>query len=294
MGEIALFQVPAPNTYRRARLGRTVQHPGQVRGMPVPTTYHLLFIHTGEVFVTRGALAAAGHAPSRVPAGSAVLLRPQDLYHERTTGPVPSLQSWLAVVPDALSQEQLGLLDASPDLQPLSLALDRVQEAIIGAALYFDAAADEAVEGVLTPLITGALMLYVHEARLAGRLSTPDHQHPAVAAARDAIRRRLNEPLSLRDLAAAGHVTPEHLVRLFRRELDTTPARYLWAERIRAGIHLLERSALPIAEVAHQAGFQTPSHFSRAVLLATGLRPGQLRRRSHTAAATEDSVLPSS
>src|SRR5690349_10113117 len=123
------FTVPAPNTHRRARVGRVTQHPGQVRGMPLPTTYHVLFIHTGAVELTRGALAAV-----RTGAGSAVLLRPQDLSHQRRVVREPSRQTWVAVVPDALSAEQQALLDLTPDVQPLSAELDEVQRAIVETA----------------------------------------------------------------------------------------------------------------------------------------------------------------
>jgi AraC family transcriptional regulator of arabinose operon len=290
MEEWSEFQVPVPNTYRRARLGRVIQRQGQVRGMRVPTTYHLLFIHTGEAFLARGARAAV-----RIGPGSAVLLRPQDLSHQRTIGREPSRQTWVAVVPDALSEEQLALLDASPEVQPLSAELNAVRQTIVETAWRLDAPADEAVEAVLAPLIVGALMLYVHEARRAGLLERPAPLHPAVAAACEAIRRRLDERLALRELAAAGHVTPEHLIRLFRQELGTTPARYLWEQRVRAGIHLLEHSTVPIAEVAERTGFQTPSHFVRHVRAAVGLRPRDLRRvyRQRDAAAMTDSVLRS-
>ena len=68
-------------------------------------------------------------------------------------------------------------------------------------------------------------------------------------------------------------------MRLFRRELGTTPGRYLWAERLRAGVHLLEHTTLPVAEIAERAGFQTASHFGRHVRAVLGLRPGDVRRR---------------
>ena len=108
--------------------------------MRVPTTYHLLFVHTGEAFLTRGAQRARPAA--RIGAGSVVLLRPQDLSHERTVGRRPSRQTWVAVVPDALSAEQLALLDVSPEVLPQSAALRLVQRAIVDTAWGLDAHAD--------------------------------------------------------------------------------------------------------------------------------------------------------
>ena len=103
------------------------------------------------------------------------------------------------------------------------------------------------------------------------------------------LERRM--PIGLEYLAAAAHVSAEHLVRLFRRDLGLTPSRYLWQLRLRAGIHLLGHSTLPVAEIAHRSGFQTPSHFSRAIREATRLRPGELRRRSLASAASPGDTL---
>jgi AraC family transcriptional regulator of arabinose operon len=283
------FEVPAPNNYRRARVGHIIQRPGELRGMRVPLVYRLLYIHTGEAFLTRGP--QGSQPPVHIPAGNAVLLRPQDLSHSRTIGTSPSRQSWVAIVPDALTTEQLSWLDATPDAQPLTPEMDRLQTSIVEIAWRVDAIADAtAGEAVLSPLIVGAFMLYVQEARRAGRFRLAERLHPAVTAARETIRRHLDTHLELRDLAAATHVTPEHLVRLFRRELGITPARYLWSERVRAGIYLLERTRLPISEIAHRAGFQTPSHFSRLVRRAVGCSPGAIRERAAVAGA--DSVHP--
>ncbi|MBI3970766.1 MAG: helix-turn-helix domain-containing protein [Chloroflexi bacterium] len=64
-----------------------------------------------------------------------------------------------------------------------------------------------------------------------------------------------------------------------RRALGTTPARFLWDERVRHGVFLLEHTGLTVAEVADRAGFQSSFHFSRRVRAATGLPPRELRRR---------------
>jgi AraC family transcriptional regulator of arabinose operon len=284
--EIARHQVPAPDTYRSARLGRVVMQPGETRGMPLGTTYHVLCIHTGEAFVRIGA------APERhVPAGHAVLFRPQDISHRREIGREPSLQTWVAAVPDALTAGQMADLDAAPAVQPFSVATERLHSAILDVSISTRADQEPAAESALLPLVIGGLMLYVHEARVAGSLSSALPPHPAVEAAQEFARRHFDQPISLEDLAAAAHVSAEHLVRLFRRDLGLTPSRYLWQLRLRAGIHLLGHSTLPVAEIAHRSGFQTPSHFSRAIREATRLRPGELRRRSLASATSPGDAL---
>ena len=279
-------QVPEADGYRHARFGRIVMQPGETRGMPLQTTFQVMGIHSGEAFVR-----ISGRPVMQVPAGSIVLYRPQDLSHSRTIGRAPSVQSWVAASTDALTPEQVAVLDVAPPLQPLSVAMDRLVSAVLDASLHIRAAEQRDADAALLPLAIGVLMLYVQEARLAGRLSETPRFHPSVQAAREEVRRRLDQPIGLRDLAGAAHVTPEHLVRLFRRELGNTPARYLWEQRVHAGVHLLEHTSLPIAEVAARAGFQTASHFSRAIRRHTGIRPGELRRRARASSAIGDAML---
>src|SRR5437764_1138649 len=80
-----------------------------------------------------------------------------------------------------------------------------------------------------------ASALYSDEARAGGVVSQErpvQHEHPAVAEARAIVRQRLGERIGLKEMADAAHVAPEHLVRLFRGRLGTTPVRYLWAARV--------------------------------------------------------------
>ncbi len=267
-------EVPVADKYGRVRIGRAIMRPGQMRGMAVQTTYQLMMIQTGEAFVTVGR-----RPPCHVPAGHVMLIRPEYHGHRRTVGTTPSHQTWVAVLPEVLSGEQLKDLGAAPFMLPLSPQMDRLQEAAVECYQRYPAA-----EAVLCPLVVSMLMLYVEEARARGLLAEPPWHHPAVETAREFIRRHLNEPLDLRTLAAAAHVTPEHLVRLFHRELGTTPLRYVWAERVRAGVHLLQYSDLSIAEVAARTGFRATDHFIRHVRTATGLRPRELRRQSRDGA----------
>jgi AraC family transcriptional regulator of arabinose operon len=80
-------------------------------------------------------------------------------------------------------------------------------------------------------------------------------------------------------MAEAGHVAPEHLVRLFRRQTGTTPYRYLWDERIRLAVQLLEHTGEPISGIARRCGFRTSYHFARLVRVTTGLSPTPVRQR---------------
>lgn len=71
----------------------------------------------------------------------------------------------------------------------------------------------------------------------------------------------------------------EHLVRLFRKHLDTTPIHYVWQVRVRQGSLYLRHTGLPVEEIAYQCGFKTAAHFSRGIKARYGQPPSQLRAR---------------
>lgn len=87
------------------------------------------------------------------------------------------------------------------------------------------------------------------------------------------------DDLSLGKLGAIASVSPEHLTRLFRKHLDTTPIHYLWQVRLRQGALYLRHTGLSVEEIAYQCGFKTAAHFSRNVKACYGLTPSQIRAR---------------
>ena len=114
-------------------------------------------------------------------------------------------------------------------------------------------------EGLVTKTTDGRKTVYVitdagrtELAARAGELDAIESEvTDSVRRLADEVRLGVNEAMkSLRaDLASAAHIAPEHLVRLFRRELGTTPMRYLWDERVREGVYLLEHTGLGVTEV---------------------------------------------
>ncbi len=108
--------------------------------------------------------------------------------------------------------------------------------------------------------------------------STP--ADPAVETARHFIHAHLREPLTLDMIAMAAAVSPPHLIRLFRQQLNTTPMAYLWERRVAQGIDLLRQTGLSVGEIATRCGFQTSYHFSRRVRQAMGLSPIEVRQQS--------------
>jgi AraC-like DNA-binding protein len=118
--------------------------------------------------------------------------------------------------------------------------------------------------------------VFMFEAEL---VHCPATQPEAVRRALAFMDEHLGEPLTLSTLADAVAMSPQHLTRLFRQHLHTTPMRYLWQLRTRHGVEMLGPTGRSIPEIAVQVGFQSLFHFSRMVTQYYHTSPSRLRQR---------------
>ncbi len=93
------------------------------------------------------------------------------------------------------------------------------------------------------------------------------------------IRERLDEPLSVADLAKAAAQSERTLRRRFLQELGMAPHAYLHAERMLAALDKLTNPSLSVTEVALAVGFETPSSFSHAFTAFVGESPRDYRQK---------------
>jgi transcriptional regulator GlxA family with amidase domain len=90
-----------------------------------------------------------------------------------------------------------------------------------------------------------------------------------LAATRAWMEERLDEQLTVEDMARHAACSPRSFARRFRAETGTTPLQWLIGRRVAEAQRLLEGSELPVEEVASRAGFGTAAalrqHFGRAL-----------------------------
>lgn len=72
----------------------------------------------------------------------------------------------------------------------------------------------------------------------------------------------------------------EHAARSFRRHVGMPPRAFRAEARLRRALGMLMNGDRPLSAVAHEAGYADQAHLTRCVRAATGLSPGELRRRS--------------
>ena len=89
---------------------------------------------------------------------------------------------------------------------------------------------------------------------------------------------RLDEPISLAELARACKLSPGHFARAFRQTTGQPPHRWLMVQRIEKAKQLLVDSTLSLAQIAQKCGFADQSHFTRVFAQLVQSSPGQWRR----------------
>ncbi|UJB40642.1 helix-turn-helix domain-containing protein [Streptomyces sp. A1-5] len=95
---------------------------------------------------------------------------------------------------------------------------------------------------------------------------------------------RLDEPLTVEELAAHEGVSARTLARRFTDQLGASPGQWLLAQRIAAARELLESTDLPLDAVARRVGLSSATNLRRRFLRALGTTPGSYRRAFRAAA----------
>lgn len=97
------------------------------------------------------------------------------------------------------------------------------------------------------------------------------------------IDERLAEPIQVRELADAVHMSPYHFARMFKQSTGHPPHLYITWQRMDRAKQLLAQSPLPLAEVARRVGYQTQAHFTGVFHTRVGTTPRAYRLRCRRA-----------
>jgi transcriptional regulator GlxA family with amidase domain len=98
------------------------------------------------------------------------------------------------------------------------------------------------------------------------------------------IQNQYTRPFTLSHFAEAVNLTPEHLCRIFTRQMGIAPLRYLKLYRLQSARELLENSHLTVKEIMFRVGCNDESHFVRDFEDRFGLSPVRYREFQHQAA----------
>ncbi len=104
--------------------------------------------------------------------------------------------------------------------------------------------------------------------------------HPQLVKAIREMEQNMEDPLTREEIARRVGLSQRQLERLFRRYLNTTPARHYLRLRLLRARHLLLQTTLSITGIAVASGFCSTSHFSRCYREVFGHSPRDERRWS--------------
>ncbi|BCH28894.1 AraC family transcriptional regulator [Mesorhizobium sp. L-8-10] len=92
------------------------------------------------------------------------------------------------------------------------------------------------------------------------------------------MRAKLEQPITVADIAAAAGAGETRLHELFRQRTGDTPHGRLAELRLDAACRLLTTTSLPIAEIAVRTGHADQSALTRKLRISRGVTPAVLRR----------------
>lgn len=96
------------------------------------------------------------------------------------------------------------------------------------------------------------------------------------------IHKNLDKPIQIEALAEMCFMTKDHYIRLFKKEMNTTPGKYINQKKIeRVQLALLINNK-PIKDVAYDFGFDNIFYFNRLFKKLTGTSPGEFKLKNHT------------
>lgn len=153
--------------------------------------------------------------------------------------------------------------------QAVSLGLDAENPEQVRARL----AASTSVTEVCRPVLELATLC-------GGQARPAQPRSKAVRLALNHIRTNYSQSLSLEQVAAEVHLTPEYFSRIFKEEMGVTFVNYLTDVRLRHSVQMLETTALRVQDVAQAVGYPNVSYFSTIFKKKYGMSPYEYRHHS--------------
>lgn len=177
----------------------------------------------------------------------------------------------LAILPTALALDAAGV-DASGLDGLLGVLRTAAEDSAPGASAVFSKLADV--------FLTQALRSYLLVAKGEDPLRSGVLQQPAISAAIELMRNRLEERWTVASLAREVGLSRTLFESRFRGVIGQPPIRFLTRLRLTQAAGYLSTSDATIYAVARRSGYDTEASFSKAFKREFGLPPGAYRRAS--------------
>ncbi|NIK78756.1 AraC family transcriptional regulator of arabinose operon [Paenibacillus castaneae] len=249
-----------------ATAGSIVYPPGGRFGPRIQQDLQLVMLYTGEMSMT------IDQRQIDVLPGQLILLKPG---HEETfifSKTEQSWHRWISVHVTELTDETREALYQLPECIALTKEMNHLTDLMLDVQRHVPND-----DSAMLSLGLTAIHLFPIESK---RVLFQKEKHPAIYSTLMWINEHYSGEITLEMLAIQACLSPEHLLRIFKSNVQSTPIRYLWEYRVNKAIELITSTGLTISEIAHRCGFKTSHHLARLVKQHTGKTATEIRQLS--------------
>ncbi|QJB31935.1 helix-turn-helix transcriptional regulator [Chitinophaga oryzae] len=93
------------------------------------------------------------------------------------------------------------------------------------------------------------------------------------------IRTHLDRPISVDTLAESCFLTKDHFIRLFKKDMGSTPGKYIQEQKIEKARRMIMTRDIPVKDLAYSLGFENDAYFNRFFKKMTGENPGSYKKK---------------
>jgi AraC-like DNA-binding protein len=264
---------------------------------------YLCYVVEGEIDMRLGIPAQRGKSRGIVnsyeiltlPAHTALLIPPgvffpdgSQPHWERSTPPVDARMLWIHILPTGVfchtsvtqASEHLDIFGPGRHFSLLAeMQMEELQLSDKEAAMVAQNALLLLLSRVLRGLKEGARAAVAPGLEFSEKEDSHKGNSMVIERACDFIRQHNGVSFSVEAVAAYAYVSPSHLMRLFRSELNTTVMEYALAQRLPMAQSWLINSEMSIKQIANFLGYSQTPQFSRVFKRVYGIRPTEFRRK---------------
>lgn len=99
--------------------------------------------------------------------------------------------------------------------------------------------------------------------------------------ARNYILRNLHSRISVEELSGYLRLDPSQIYRIFKKSTGVSPQQYITGLRMEKACEMLEKTDLPIKDIAKWLNFEYQSHFTKQFKNYMGLAPSEFRQAGY-------------
>ena len=111
--------------------------------------------------------------------------------------------------------------------------------------------------------------------------ATKQHDKNEIDKAIDFLSERIDQMLSLEDIAAAVNLSASHFCYMFKKKTGFSPIEYFNHLKIQKACQYLLFTELRIKEIGDKIGIDDPYYFSRVFTKVMGMSPKEYKRKRH-------------